>query len=195
MRDPSRSMRWGAVLIIIGLIIILHAAGVVDFWRIIGLLFGILLIWKGYRTLRRGGLETEGCENFTVFGDNVTEDGSSRLEYSSVFGDTQIKAVGPEFERGNIKAVFGDITLDLGGIQRITEPGRLDLDSVFGDIKIRLPEGIEYEIEGHSIFGSMTVPDGTRLHGRRHRSAGYETATTRLSIRISHVFGDNTITR
>jgi len=195
MSDHSRSMRWGIVLIVIGAVIILHAAGVVDFWRIIGLLFGLLLIWWGYRAIKRGRRESPEDGSFIVFGDNVVEDASSRLEYSSVFGDTRIKAAGKEFSGGNIKAVFGDIAVDLSGIERITEPGRLDFDSVFGDIRIRLPRGLEYEIDGHSIFGSMTAPDGTRTHGGVRRSPGFEESANRIRIHISHVFGDNEITR
>lgn len=194
MSNHSGSMRWGIILIVIGLVIILHAAGVFDFWRIIGLLFGLLLIWWGYRAIRRGRKASLEGESFTVFGDNVTEDASPRLEYSTVFGDTRIKAVGKEFSRGNIKGVFGDLVIDLSGIERITEPGRLDLDSVFGDIRIRLPEGLEYEIEGHSIFGTTTAPGGTRMHGRLHQSPGFEGSTNRLRIHVSHVFGDNEIT-
>ena len=195
MRYHSRSIQWGIVLIVIGLVIILHAAGVIDFWRIIGLLFGLLLIWWGYRAIRRGRQASLEGENFTVFGDNVTEDASPRLEYSTVFGDTRIKAVGKEFSRGNVKGVFGDIVIDLSGIESVTEPGRLALDSVFGDIRIRLPEGIEYEIDGHSVFGTTTTPGGTRMHGRRHRSTGFEESANRLRIHVSHVFGDNEITR
>jgi predicted membrane protein len=195
MRYRPRSIQWGISLIVIGLVIILHAAGVVDFWRIIGLLFGILLIWWGYRAIRRGRRASLEGENFTVFGDNVTEDASRHLEYSTVFGDTRIKAAGREFSRGNIKSVFGDLVIDLSNIESITEPGRLDLDSVFGDIRVRLPEGIEYAIEGHSVFGTTTTPGGTRMHGRGHRSPDFEGSTNRLRIHLSHVFGDNENTR
>ncbi len=193
MSRSSSSIRWGIICIIFGLVIILHAAGVVDFWRIIGVLFALLLVWWGYRMIRRGrrGYPAEG--HFSVIGDNFIEHSSPRLEYSIVFGDTRIKAVGKEFSRGSIKAVFGDIVVDLSGIERITEPGRLDLDSVFGDIRVRLPAGLSYEVEGQSVFGSTTSPEGTRLHGVRHHSPDFESATTKIRIHISHVFGDNEI--
>ena len=194
MRMHDRSMRWGIILIVIGIVIIFHAAGVFDFWRIIALLFGLLLIWWGYRAIRRSRLESSEDENFTLFGDNVIENGSHRLDYSTVFGDTRIKAAGKEFSRGNIKSVFGDLVVDLSGIERITEPGRLDLDSVFGDVRVRLPDGIAYEITGHSVLGSMTTPGGTKVHGSRHQSPEFEASTNRIRIHISHVFGDNEIT-
>lgn len=193
MSKGAGSIRWGIIFIIFGLVIILHAAGVVNFWRIIGILFALLLVWWGYRMIRRGRREHLGEGQFSVIGDNIIEHSSPRLEYSSVFGDTRIKAVGKEFSRGSIKAVFGDIVVDLSGIERITEPGRLDLDSVFGDIRVRLPAGLAYEVEGQSVFGSTTSPEGTRLHGVRHQSIDFESATTKIRIHISHVFGDNEI--
>jgi predicted membrane protein len=193
MSRNSSSIRWGIIFIIFGLVIILHAAGVVDFWRIIGVLFALLLVWWGYRMIRRGRREHLGEGHFTAFGDNVIEDASPRLEYSNVFGDSRIKAVGKEFSCGSIKTVFGDLVVDLSGIEQIVEPGRLDLDSVFGDIRVRLPAGLAYEVEGQSVFGSTTSPEGTRLHCVRHSSPDFESATTRIRIHISHVFGDNEI--
>jgi predicted membrane protein len=190
-----RSVRWGIVFIILGLVIILHAAGVVDFWKIIGVLFALLLIWWGYRMIRRSRREESAEGHFTAFGDKILEDASPRLEYSSVFGDTRIKAVGKEFSRGSLKAVFGDIVVDLSGIERIAEPGRLDLDSVFGDIRVRLPADLSYEVEGQSVFGSTTSPEGTKLHGVRHHSPDLGSSTERIRIHISHVFGDNEISR
>lgn len=195
MSKHTGNIRWGIILIIIGVVIILHAAGVFDFWRIIGLLFGLLLIWWGYRAMRRGRRASLAGENYTVFGDNITEDPSPRLDYSSVFGDTRVKLAGKEFSRGNIKGVFGDLVVDLSEVERILAPGTLDLDSVFGDIRIRLPQGIEYELEGHSVFGTTRTPGGTKAHGGRHRSPGFEESANRLRIHVSHVFGDNEITR
>jgi predicted membrane protein len=189
------SMRWGIILIVIGVIIILNAADVIPFWKVVGVLFGLLLVWWGYQSIRRGRRGESSKDHFTAFGDNIVADESPHFEYSSVFGDSRIRAAGKEFARGSVKAVFGDISVDLSGVERIVEPGLLLCDSVFGDIRVRLPAGLAYEIEGSSVFGTTTGPEGTRLHGGRHRSTDFDSAATRLRIHVSHVFGDNEIMR
>jgi predicted membrane protein len=184
-------------LIAVGLAIVLNATGILDFGMIIGVFIGLLFLWWGYQSIRRSRKHSSDDGHFTVIGDNVVEDMSPHLDYSSVFGDTRVKATGKEFARGSIKNVFGDLVVDLSAIERITEPGTLYLDSVFGDVRVRLPADLAYSIDGRSVFGSTTAPEGTRRDGSRMRSENYDSTegARRLRIHISHVFGDNEITR
>ena len=197
MSRPAGSSGWGLVLIALGLAIILNTTGFLDFSMIIGIFIGLLFLWWGYQSIRRNRKRSWEDGHFTVIGDNVVEDSSPRLDYSSVFGDTRVKATGKEFARGSIKNVFGDLIVDLSAIERVTEPGTLYLDSVFGDVRVRLPANLAYSIDGRSVFGSTTAPEGTRRDGSRMRSGNYDSseAAGRIRIHISHVFGDNEITR
>jgi len=187
------SIKWGIILIILGLIFLLHNYGIISFGRIIGILWPLLLIWWGYVLIRRGRRDRHARGFFDAFGDKVATVSTPEIDHSTVFGDVRIKVESPEFSGGKVSAVFGDLRVDLREVQRITGTGHLDLDSVFGDVMIHLPANIAFEIRSSNAFGSLIAPDGTRLHGKSFRSSNFETATEKLIIHASQVFGNTEV--
>ncbi len=190
MNLESKDAKIGLIIIFVGLIFVLNNFGVFEFGDFIWKLWPILLIWLGYRMLRRRGTRTTSDGNFQVFGDTVTETTSPYIRHSSAFGDIRIKINATEFAGGNASTVFGKVSIDLGSIESVTGYGQLDLHSVFGDITIRLPRNVAVELSSCSSFGSIVGPDGNKLGERQYSTPGFEDTDHRLKIRVSQVFGD-----
>jgi predicted membrane protein len=144
----------------------------------------------------RGGSRRRGWYGHSETFPGSTETSTSpHLQHSSVFGDTRFKVESAEFSGGSVHHVFGNITIDLTAVETITGEGHLKLDSVFGDIIVRIPAHMAYSVGGSSVFGSFITPEGARLHAREYRSDGFETASERLGIKASQVFGNLEVIR
>jgi predicted membrane protein len=195
MKVNGGSVKWGIILIIIGFVFLLHNYGVVDFWKLVGILWPILLIWWGYSLIRRARTPHGTQRAARVFGDQTASINSKELNQSTVFGDIRLTVASDEFSGGRVHAVFGDLVIDLHTVERIVGPARLDLETVFGDIVVRLPSHIAVEMNASRAFGRMTAPDGLNFHGNRYRSPDFDTSSERLAINVSQVFGDLEIMR
>ena len=190
MRGNSGSLKWGLILIVVGVVFLLHNYGIMDFGWVMGHFWPLLLIWWGYSMIRCSRREQGSGRAQHLFGDQTLTVDSSEIHSSTVLGDIRMTISSPDFSGGKAKVVFGDIHLDLAGVESITSPGRLELESVFGDIAIRVPSHVAVEVRATRAFGSVTTPGGTRFHGDRYRSSDYDTASERLTLSISQVFGD-----
>lgn len=190
MRANSGSLKWGIILIIIGIVFLLHNYGIMDFWWVIGRFWPLLLIWWGYSMIRCSRWERGPGRAKQVFGDQEIAVDAKEIDNSTVLGDLRLTISSPEFSGGKAKVVLGDIRIDLQAVGTITSPGRLQLESVFGDIAVRIPAHVAVGVRATRAFGSVTTPGGSRFHGDTYRSPDYDTASQRLELSISQVFGD-----
>jgi predicted membrane protein len=190
MKRGSASIGWGVILVVIGLIIILNNFEVLPFIKIVWTLVALILIWWGFNIMRRGHRHRDEAGYFASLDDKMVKTSLPRIDYSSVFGDLRVKIESNSFSNGSASNVFGMLLVDMGAVEKIEGSGQLNLHSVFGDIIVRLPDRIPFMITGCSTFGSVTTPDGSRIHGRDYKSQDFETATEKLSIHVSQVFGN-----
>ena len=187
--------RIGIILIIIGFLFIINNFNIFDLGDSLWRLSPLLLVWWGFHLLRKRGRHTRTEGDFQVFGDTSTTTSSPFIKHSSAFGDISVKISNEEFSGGNVSSVFGKISLDLQDISRIGSYGQLDLHSVFGDISIRLPAHLAFEIDGSTLFGSITTPEGTGVKGGSYRSPECDGSDNILRLKPSLVFGDMEIVR
>jgi predicted membrane protein len=190
MRHHTGSLKWGLILIVVGIVFLLHNYGFVDFWWLVGILWPILLVWWGYTMIRRSRAGSGEQRAAKVFGDQSLMIDADEIGQSTVFGDIRLTVSSGDFRGGTASVVFGDLFIDLGSVGRFGSPARLKLETVFGDICVRLPSYVAVELHTSRVFGTMTTPTGTYFHGNRYRSPDYDTADERIEIDISQVFGD-----
>jgi Domain of unknown function (DUF1707)/Cell wall-active antibiotics response 4TMS YvqF len=100
-------------------------------------------------------------------------------EVDSVFGD--IKLSGRAAAPSRAHTVFGDIRLDLRELRTSDERVELSLQTWFGDVDVVVPEGVDAELIGRTVFGDRVVDLAAvpRLAG-----------TPRIVVRARTVFGD-----
>jgi predicted membrane protein len=80
----------------------------------------------------------------------------------SVFGDITHTGSWPTRHRLSPVAVFGDIDLDFR--QAPTPEDRITISAVapFGDIEVLVPDGVQVDVGGFTVFGSKKVAVGDR---------------------------------
>lgn len=180
----------GIILIAVGFLFVINNFGVFDLGGLLLRLTPLLLVWWGFHLLRKRGRQKEKDGEYQVFGDKTATTHSPFVKHSSAFGDINLKIESEEFSGGSVSSVFGKISIDLKDVSSIGSYGELDLHSVFGDITIRIPEGMPYEITGNNVFGTITTPEGTKISGGGFSSPRSAEAGRRLVFKPSIVFGD-----
>ena len=99
-------------------------------------------------------------------------------EVRSFIGDLRFAGTLPPARAGT---VFGDVTVDLRGLRTSADRLELDVRTVFGDVEVIVPEGVQAELVGHTVFGDRR----TEL-AAVPRLAG----TPLVVVRASSTFGD-----
>jgi len=78
----------------------------------------------------------------------------------SVFGDITRRGSWPTRDHMSPIAVFGDIDLDFR--QTTTPSGKVVINAVapFGDIEVLVPDGVQVDVGGFTLFGSKKIALG-----------------------------------
>lgn len=195
MNFIPKNKRTGLILVIIGFLFIIHNFGFFDFGTSLWKFSPLLLVWWGLHLLRKRGKTSHKDGDFQIFGDTMATISSPYIKNSSAFGDIRIKIESDKFSGGTVSNIFGKISLDLTSVSHIEGYGQLDIHSVFGDVVVKIPEHIEFEVNGSNIFGSTVAPDGKIADRSNYESPGFDEAVDKITIRTSMIFGDVEITR
>jgi hypothetical protein len=79
---------------------------------------------------------------------------------STVFADVRRAGTWTVPAAGKWQSLFGDVVLDLREA-RVTSPEvRIDAGSIFGDVELLVPEGVEVEIRARTLFGDIEQEAG-----------------------------------
>lgn len=100
-------------------------------------------------------------------------------ELSNVFGDIRLAGVSEAPRR--LATVFGDVRLDLRGLRTDRDRVEVHLQTWFGDVDVVVPEGVDAELHGRTVFGDRRtdLAPVPRLAG-----------TPRIVVHARSVFGD-----
>jgi lia operon protein LiaF len=186
----KKTIFWAFIIILIGLVLLFNNLDIIDikdllkdYWPVLLILWGLYLIMKRDRYHFDNGITGDKdfiCETEKAF-------------YSNVFGDLQVEINSQNFEEGKINTTFGDIGLDLSKLNIKSGQKILDIHGVFGDIKVSVPQNIEFSITASITAGDIKIM-GNKVDGfskeLKYQSKNYDTANSKLMIHVSHVFGD-----
>jgi predicted membrane protein len=217
-----RNLFWGFILVLFGLLLLLDNMGIADlgdmihqYWPLILILWGISILTrrKRYHTYQeppqpqyqqQPPAQDQASQppppqpppppagkdfSFTMESDIIHQ--------SEVFGDTHITAHSQNFMGGSVSTVFGDCNVDLSKIKIAEGEHTLRVHTVFGDSRIILPPNSAYSVSANSTLGDMYVKDQQKGGFSSYiymTSPGYESATNKLKIIVSKVFGDLIVT-
>jgi len=188
--EISRSIFWGATLIIIGFLFFFDQWGwldVGDLWPLIIIGVGVYLIIKS-RTVTHYSRE----HGSTIGDQSVTAD-SHQVNYSNTFGDIKVKIISKRFESGRINTSFGSVKVDLEELDIESGEQTLHLETTFGDIKIIPPKNVSFSIEGSNTAGDIKIFNEKKSGWRQdvtYKTDNYDSADKKLKIVTSQVFGD-----
>lgn len=169
---------FGLVLICAGILLQLNSLDLIqltsrDFWPLVIIAVGVLLIWGSLETRRYGRKKLKIKRSW--LGDVAREEfekqaGDSQndpdtLNAIAVFGGCERKYSGQSFRGGKAVSVFGAVELDFRDAD-IDEEAILEVDCIFGAIEMRIPETWHVHSRSLPVFGGFedktrerTVPD------------------------------------
>lgn len=183
-----RNLFWGLVLITIGVLFLLDNMGIADFSFLLKTYWPIIFILWGIHILLRKKQQSH-IEITTEPSESV----ANLIHRSNIFGDEEISVNSKNFKGGSISNIFGDIDLDLSKAVIADGEHILRLNSVFGDIIIQAPKDCGIAVAASVVFGDLKVfnekAEGI-FKDINATSPGYQTASKKIKIHVSQIFGD-----
>lgn len=151
----QRSSRWtGLFPLALGILLLLSAQGVLKdgmlwqmIWAVMLLLCGINLIVHSASRRRKVNVSV----NYTP--GNVKSDDFQN--YTAVFGGQDKKYSKEVFHGANVEAIFGGVKLDLRDAV-FEGDAVIKATTVFGGVKIFLPQNVYVDVVGTNIFGGIS---------------------------------------
>jgi predicted membrane protein len=172
-RTPS-GYAWGGVISLIGALLLLDNLDIIFFnvhlvWPIIIIAVGVSML---LRSMERGQyLARAGISG-----------ASDSAAGSAVFGNVKRRIDSQDFHGGDANVVFGEVVFDLRSAGMTAEQAVIDVNVIFGAVKIFVPQTWLVQVKAATVFGG--VEDKT-LPPRPDPN----TKTPRLVITGSVVFG------
>ena len=196
-RQHTRSSRIGIFLIILGVLLLLDQLDILDFQDVIQTFWPLLLILLGLRLILSPGRPREPVQSHprevrkaaVAEGEPVLR----RHTEAQTFGEIRYVFGKEAFEGANFSVTFGDIDINAEHIHLAPGQQTLFLNTVFGDIRLRLPQDIPCLIRASSTAGEIYIgtvhSSGLFIH-RTVKRHDFDRATTRLVVVTKVVFGD-----
>ncbi len=150
---------FGVVLIILGALFQLDSLGIAHFswgelWPLAIIGAGVLVMWNSLQTRRVSKVASD------ALGGQPQTDPRTTLNEVAIFGGIERRITSQDFQGGYIQAVFGSVELDLRDTNILQDEAILEINSVFGSVELRVPEGWQITSRGQAVFGSFQ--DDTR---------------------------------
>jgi predicted membrane protein len=150
----SQRRTWGALLMFAGVLLQLNELGITHFgwaalWPMTLIAFGLFVMWGSMQW------SSKPSTSKSAGGDPRTT-----LNEAVVFGGLERRMTSPDFQGGDITAIFGGVELDLTEAQMQADEATLAITAIFGGVEIRVPPTWQVAFRGAPIFGG--VEDKTR---------------------------------
>lgn len=187
-----RNFYWGLALVIFGILLLLENLDIADMGDIIRTYWPILLILWGASVLTRTDRRHPGTPATVP----SSPDNRELLHESHVFENINLVIGSSNFKGGSISTVFGNCIVDLSGSTIAEGDHVMRLSGVFGDTLLKLPHGCAAYINASAVLGNANILGQQRggfASDVRVSTPGFSTATNKLSISVSKVFGNITI--
>lgn len=195
----SRSRYFGGlILIILGLLFLLGNLNIIDFswhdfwhnfwryfWPGVLILLGCYLILRYIQRPKGDPWFSYSCCSHS--GDVIGK------HFGRTFEDMRIDARNMEIDGIERSSVFGDTFITLDGAHLKPGINCVVLSATFGDITVLVPPGIEVRADTATTFGEINFFGRSSSGISNHFSQqtdGYESAGTKVDLKIRTTFGD-----
>ncbi len=114
------------------------------------------------------------------------------------FGDVNLSGENLDPNGLEVSTGFGDVELDLSKARFADGENILYAKTAFGDVEVKVPEGVAVSASGGSAFGDIRILGKTEKGIGNQLSAAdpnFETQPKRLRVHASTAFGDIVIAR
>jgi len=196
MTRQERHFTWGAVIIVLGLILLINSIGFweIDIWRLIRLLWPLALIIIGLILIFKNTSEKEDRAEIGMKIETLKK--LSRSDESNafgLFGDIRIAGMGQMSGVIEKSLLIGDIVIDLTGSRLASGENQIEVSVLIGDIDIFVPDDFPISAELNGLVASLEIgerkSDGLAA-SVSHKDSAFAEAESKLSIRGRVLIGD-----
>ncbi len=117
----------------------------------------------------------------------------------TIFGDIKRTHRTSRLDGEDIVTLFGDVKIDCTRVPLEAGEHFLSITMLFGDVTLRLPKDSGIEISGFTLFGDVEVIDWhtgeEEQTGAQYVTEAFDTASTRIHLRVFSIFGDLELVR
>jgi predicted membrane protein len=147
LSSHSHDRHWGALTIVLGILLQLNYWGFVhfrfwDLWPALIIAVGAMLLWNALQGKNPLAFKSATGPNF---------EGEFDLNY--IFGGGEPRLQTKEFRGGRLTAIFGGFKLDLSRAEIQGNEATIEANAVFGGGEILVPETWHVILHGSGIFG------------------------------------------
>lgn len=121
------------------------------------LFWPLILIFVGLRILTRDGKMGDW--------ENRVEESGDKINEELIFNGINKKYTSKKFNGGKINCIFGGGEIDLTEVTLAKDKVSLECNSIFGGVKLRVPNDVKVKVEATAIAGG--VDDKTRGEGKK----------------------------
>jgi predicted membrane protein len=183
MNKHSKNALLGIILISLGILFLLDAFDVINFWKAIWpialIIIGLALIFKRKKDHSRG-------KPF----DSI---GASQSGIPGLLGDIRIAGLTEGVGTIDRSLLLGDIVIDLAGSKLLEGDNIVNASVLLGDVNIFVPDEFPVKVDLSCVAGSVSYnkksSDGI-LPGIKHSHDNFENFPARLYIKGKTCFGD-----
>ena len=145
----SKDSKLGNIIaLIFGISLLLVSQNIISFNLIAKMIIPFILIIVGFSLV----FNEITKKNIT---EKVKEKDINKLEnIIATFSEQKVNKSSEQFEGANIDVVFGGVTLDLT-LANIEEVSIIKASSIFGGIKILVPEDVNVKVKSTLVFGDV----------------------------------------
>jgi len=192
MNRMNRTVLWGGVLLVLGLLFLLQNLGILPFgvgrlWPVILIILGLSLIYNFLRWREETGWDT------STGGGETSISSQGRFYSDKLLGEVKLDFDNQELKSGFIHTGVGDIKLDLSRAILPQGENLLRIGCWIGDIKLYLPKDAAVSASARALLGDVEVM-GEKSSGfnceLEKASEGYNEAASRLRVEASLLIGD-----
>ncbi len=183
MRKGFGTLVWGAILIIVGILILFDNLHIWEFWGALGKLWPIILILVGVWIIYKRSESVSNKVGISPKQKNLTQG----------FGDLIIDAKDMDPDGLNLSSGFGDVEVNLTKAHFEEKVHNINISSGFGDVRVMLPQDVPVSAFGKSLAGKIDIlgrtADGLG-NNLSHKDENYDSSTSKVKIYAKLGFGD-----
>lgn len=177
------SLIFGLILVLLGGLILLDNLGALEFWKVLGKIWPIILVILGV---------------WLIFQRAQPDYAHIPAKLSKGFGNTFLNPKSIDTEGLLVNSGFGDVEVNLTKTDLLDKENLVNINLGFGDIRVMLPDGLPVFAQGNSFAGKIDIL-GKIANGIgnkvEYEDEGYGSATKKLKISAKLGFGDIRIFR
>jgi len=200
MSKQDKNVIVGIVIIAIGCLLLFDTFGFIniDFWRLAGKFWPLILIIIGLVILLDSGAKAKAdekrIESESGYGGEVVQESTA----FGLLGDIKMSGLASVPDSIDKSLLIGDIVIDLSGAKIPEGECHISVSVLIGDIDIFLPANFPVKANLNCLLGSTTVDrrksDGLAAN-LEHEDDQYAKASTRVYIHGRALIGDISVTR